>query len=287
MTKNFNNISVVIPTLGSKKLKLTLNSISISTISVMEIIIVIPKNFNFNFDLTEFSNLNIVILTTNRGGQVFQRAEGFKIANGDFILQLDDDIEFNKFFIEEMVNTIFTLPNSSAVSPLLINRFNDSIYRNSFSALSRLFYAIFYFDFSLVEGCVNSFGKSIGVTTFNKLLEVEWLPGGCVLHRKENLILDNYFPFKSKAFMEDLFHSHYLKLKGITLYVNSHLFAIIEEPQNELKSKNLIADRINELKIRKHYFLLTRLSILKYYWTCFIDIGITFIKYFYLKTIEK
>ncbi len=287
MNKILINISIVIPTLGNKNLRLTLASIENSSIDVLEVIVVIPHNFNFDFDLSEFSRLNIVILITDIGGQVFQRSEGFKIAKGDFILQLDDDIEFNKFFIEEMVNTISTLPNTSAVSPLLTNKFNNSVYRTSFSSLSRFFFAIFYFDFLLEEGSVNSFGKSIGVISFNKILDVEWLPGGCVLHRKENLILDNYFPFKSKAFMEDLFHSHYLKSIGITLYVNSHLFAIIEEPQNELKTKNLITDRINELKIRKQYFLLMKHSVIKYYWTCFLDIGITFIKYLYLKSIEK
>lgn len=287
MTKSFNDISIVIPTLGSNKLKLTLNSITNSSIFVKEIIIVIPKNFNFKFDLTPFSSLNIVILITNEGGQVFQRIEGFKIAKGNFILQLDDDIEFNQFFIEEMVKTINSLPNSSALSPLLTNRFNNSVYRTSFNPLTRIFYAIFYLDFFLEEGSVNSFGKSIGITTINKIIKVEWLPGGCVLHRKENLILDNYFPFKSKAFMEDLFHSYYLKSKGTSLYVNSNLFAIIEEPINELHSEKLISDKINELKIRKHYFLLTSLSKYKYFWTCFLDIGITLIKYLYLKKIEK
>ncbi len=287
MTKSLNNISVVIPTLGSKKLKFTLNSILNSSISVNEIIIVIPKKFNFNFDLTPFSSLNIVILITIEGGQVFQRIEGFKIAKGNFILQLDDDIEFNQYFIEELVKTIISLPNSSAVSPLLTNRFNNSVYRTSFNPITRIFYAIFYLDFFLKEGSVNSFGKSIGITTINKIIKVEWLPGGCVLHRKENLILDNYFPFKSKAFMEDLFHSHYLKAKGTSLYVNSNLFAIIEEPINELYSKKLITEKINELKIRKHYFQLTSLSEYKYFWTYFLDFGITLIKYLYLKRIEK
>ena len=102
MNKILINISIVIPTLGNKNLRLTLASIENSSIDVLEVIVVIPHNFNFDFDLSEFSRLNIVILITDIGGQVFQRSEGFKIAKGDFILQLDDDIEFNKFFIEEM-----------------------------------------------------------------------------------------------------------------------------------------------------------------------------------------
>jgi glycosyltransferase involved in cell wall biosynthesis len=287
LIKNLNNISVVIPTLGNKNLKLTLDSIEKSSISLLEVIIVIPNNFKISFDLNEFKRLNIVTLTTDKGGQVFQRSEGFKISKGDFVLQLDDDIEFNENFIEGLVNTLISLPNKSSVSPLLTNRLNNSVYRGSFTSLSRLFYALFYFDFLLKEGSINSFGKSIGFITINKILKVDWLPGGCVLHRKENLILKNYFPFKSKAFMEDLYHSYYLKENGISLYVNSNLNAIIVEPKEELNSTKLVTDKINEFKIRKHFFLLTGTSSIKYYWTCLVDFGVTVIKLLYLKSIEK
>ena len=286
MNKNLNNISVVIPTLGNKNLKLTLASIENSSIAVLEVIIVIPNNFNIDFDLTEFSRLNIINLSTDKGGQVFQRSEGFKIAKGEFVLQLDDDIEFNENFIEGLVNTLVSLPNSSSVSPLLTNRLNNSVYRGSFTALSRLFYALVYFDFLLKEGSITSFGKSIGVITINKILKVDWLPGGCILHRKGNLILNNYFPFKTKAFMEDLYHSYYLKVNGISLYVDSNLNAIIVEPKEELNSKRMVTDKINEFKIRKHFFFIYGISKIKYYWTCVIDFSIIIIKYLYLKSFE-
>ena len=46
------------------------------------------------------------------------------------------------------------------------------------------------------------------------LHEVEWLPGGCILHSKKNLIKKNYFNFKyKKAYCEDLIHSYFLKKK--------------------------------------------------------------------------
>ena len=281
-----NSISVVIPTLGNRNLKFTLASIENSSIAVLEVIIVIPNNFNIEFDLTEFSRLNIINLSTDKGGQVFQRSEGFKIAKGEFVLQLDDDIEFNENFIEGLVNTLVSLPNSSSVSPLLTNRLNNSVYRDSFTALSRLFYACVYFDFLLKEGSINSFGKSIGVITINKILKVDWLPGGCILHRKGNLILNNYFPFKTKAYMEDLYHSYYLKANGISLYVDSNLNAIIVEPKEELNSKRMVTDKINEFKIRKHFFFIYGIGKIKYYWTCFIDFNIIIIKYLYLKSFE-
>ncbi len=287
MNNTLKNISIVIPTLGNINLRLTLASILNSSITVLEVIIVIPKNFNFNFDLSEFSRLNIVTLITDKGGQVFQRSEGFKISKGEFVLQLDDDIEFNQFLIERLVSTLVSLPESSSISPLLTNSLNRSVYRGSFTLLSRLFYAFFYFDFLLKEGSINSFGKSIGIITKNMLMKVEWLPGGCVLHRRGNLILSNYFPFKSKAFMEDLYHSHYLQVNGITLYVDTNLNAIIEEPKNELNSNRLLIDKLNEFKIRKYFFFLKGINVAKYYWTCAIDFGVICLKFLYLKIVEK
>jgi hypothetical protein len=48
-------------------------------------------------------------------------------------------------------------------------------------------------------------------------LDIGWLPGGCVLHRRVNLVLSDYYPFRGKAFAEDLFHSVELTRKGIRL----------------------------------------------------------------------
>ncbi len=287
MNSKTNNISVVIPTLGSKNLKLTLASIENSTIEVLEVIIVIPKSYNFDFDLIQFNKLNIVTLFTIKGGQVFQRSEGFKIAKGDFILQLDDDIEFNQFLIERLAITLLSLPESTSVSPLLTNKINESVYKASFTLFSRIFYAFFYLDFSLKEGSINSFGKSIGIKTANKILKVDWLPGGCVLHNKGNLLLNDYFPFESKAFMEDLYHSHYLKENGISLYIDSNLNAIIVEPKEEINSRRMLTNKIAEFKIRRHFFFIKRISKIRYYWTCFIDFIIIIIKFIYFKVIEK
>jgi hypothetical protein len=265
----------------------TLNSIKNSSVEVFEVILVIPKNLDFEIDLYQYSNLNIITLQTEHGGQVFQRSEGFKIVKGEFVLQLDDDILFNKNFIESLFSTIISLPNKTSVSPLFTNRLNRSVYKDSFTIISRVFYAIFYFDISLKEGSINTFGKSLGVVRINKIFKVDWLPGGCVLHSKKNLILDDYFPFKSKAFMEDLFHSHYLKLNGITLYIDSNLQVNIVEPKEELNVDSLFIDKKNEFIIRKYYFSLVGLNFVKYYWSCFVDIGITFLKYVYLKIFEK
>ncbi len=282
-----NTVSIVIPTIGRENLKLTLNSIRFSNNEVKEVILVIPKKFDFYFELSDYEDLNLIILKTEKSGQVYQRVEGFKIATGDFILQLDDDIEFDNNLISNLVNRIHRLPENSSLSPILTNLKGESVYRKSFTKLSRLFYALFYGDFTLREGSINHFGKSIGILTFNRIIEVDWLPGGCVMHKRSNLILDNYFPFQTKAFMEDLFHSHYLKRKGINLYLDSHVSAIIVEPEVELCADRLFGDKINEIKVRRYYFKLMGLNLLKFYWTCFLDCAIIFLKYFKIKYFER
>ncbi len=284
---NLNTVSIVIPTIGRENLKLTLNSIRFSNYEVKEVILVIPKKFDFYFELSDFEDLKLIILKTEKSGQVYQRVEGFKIATGDFILQLDDDIEFDNNLIRNLVKRIQILPEKSSIAPLLTNIKGESVYRKSFTKFSRLFYALFYFDFSLKEGSINHFGKSIGIETKNRIFEVDWLPGGCLIHKRSNLILEDYFPFQTKAFMEDLFHSYYLKRKGINLYLDSHVSANIIEPECELLVNSLINNKINEFKIRKYYFKLTGLHFFKFCWSVCVDSLVTIIKYLKLKYFEK
>ena len=51
-----------------------------------------------------------------------------------------------------------------------------------------------------------------------KTYEVDWLPGGCILHAKKNIILDNYYPYKGKSYSEDLLLSALLKKNKIKLF---------------------------------------------------------------------
>ena len=59
----------------------------------------------------------------------------------------------------------------------------------------------------------------------SKLLKTKWLPGGCILHKKENLVLNNYYEYKGKAYDEDLIHSFLLHNNSIDLCVSKKAFA--------------------------------------------------------------
>jgi hypothetical protein len=52
----------------------------------------------------------------------------------------------------------------------------------------------------------------------------EWLPGGCILHHKKNIIYENYFKYKGKAYCEDIIHSILLTKNNIKLYIDQASF---------------------------------------------------------------
>ena len=67
-------------------------------------------------------------------------------------------------------------------------------------------------------GTVARSGVTFGVDpdfTKEELMGVDWLPGGCVLFHKCDLILEDYFPYSGKAFCEDALAAGVLKQRGI------------------------------------------------------------------------
>ena len=94
--------SVVIPTLGRSEITETIKSVNENSIPPNEIIIVLPKKKTIQLD-TNFDNLRIINSKTR--GQVMQRLEGFKLANSEYILQLDDDVTLDKFCVEKKLNS--------------------------------------------------------------------------------------------------------------------------------------------------------------------------------------
>ena len=88
--------SVVIRTLGNAgdKYKRLLQSIAKQTIKPEEIIVAIPKGYSVDFQL---GNERFVYCEK---GMVTQRAAGIKAAKSEYILVVDDDVEFDEDMIE-------------------------------------------------------------------------------------------------------------------------------------------------------------------------------------------
>ena len=48
---------------------------------------------------------------------------------------------------------------------------------------------------------------------------MQWIPGGCLMHYRNNLYLEDYYPFKGKAYYEDLIHSSILIKRNVKLFI--------------------------------------------------------------------
>lgn len=92
---------------------------------------------------------------------------------------------------------------------------------------------------SAPAGKISKSGEPFGYYQRNRKVKnhenVDWLPGGCILHRRENLILESYYPFVGKAFGEDLIHSKKLKEKGIQLFVVPEAKVFIKKSKQKIK----------------------------------------------------
>ena len=249
------NISVVIPSIGTRDLTQTIKFINSSSIKIDEIIISVPNDIEIEL-FQKFSN--IIIHKSKYKGQVAQRIEGFKIAKNKFIVQMDDDIILEKNCLEIMRNFIKN-NHHIAISAHFHNIISKkSIYSkvdnrsfSNFFSLSELN----YFYNKIKMGNKSYLNGDISISGFETYPNFQnhkepfvsgCIPGGCVMHLRKNLILSNFFPFQGKAYCEDLFHSIALKHNNIKLYYHpdAKVFLELEDIKSNFKIfiKHLKAD---------------------------------------------
>tara|TARA_B110000008_G_scaffold240274_1_gene247498 strand:- start:2083 stop:2523 length:441 start_codon:yes stop_codon:yes gene_type:complete len=104
---------------------------------------------------------------------------------------------------------------------------------------------------------------------------VDWQPGGCLMHNKENLIKENYFPFNGKAYSEDLIHSFLLKNNNLKLITCLDAYCYIEKDIEP----HTIKDIFKDFKARKYYIEMASLSRTRIY----VFYCLVILKYFLLK----
>jgi len=90
--------------------------------------------------------------------------------------------------------------------------------------------------------------------------EVQWLAGGCILHHRENLIIDDFFPFSGKAYCEDLIHSTLLRNNNVRMWVTKNVVCELDS----LVENETVIQKLQE-KIAIEYTLhLTKGSSIRY-----------------------
>ena len=88
-------------------------------------------------------------------------------------------------------------------------------------------------------------------------LNLDWQPGGCVLHKKENLILKDFYPYRAKAYSEDLIHSFLLRQSGTSLFVVMKASCMTDLNQRLSIRKEIISD----FKAKLYFVRMADLSI--------------------------
>lgn len=217
MNLKMHRVSVVIPTIGESWLNTTIDRLLNGSLVPEEIIVVIPKQYSHRLNLFKFNKI-IKILISEKASQVSQRIKGFIESRNKYVLQLDSDILIYKNCLEELVIALDD-NKSICVSP----RYSTDLdYHASF--FKKILFGYFLNREKNFKFWDTWFYRHYEEYN-SKLLKTKWLPGGCILHKKENLVLNNYYEYKGKAYDEDLIHSFLLHNNSIDLCVSKKAFA--------------------------------------------------------------
>ena len=250
------SIDVVIPTLNGSEISKTINSLNFGKIRPKNIYCIYYKKFNFK----EFQKFkNITFKKSKKKGQIDQRNLGIKKCKSDLILQLDDDIVLEKNTLLSLINSHKICGENSVVGPAFYDHHKNYIYNindNFFTNLYKLIICGAPYGIKK-SGKVTSLTLAYGVATNtkDKLKKTDWLPGGCTLCSKKIALINfKKFPFKGKAYCEDIYYSILRKNRKIQHFVNLKAKVMT---QRSINSNNL-DEFFNEIKIRKFLLNLTK-----------------------------
>lgn len=225
-------LSIVIATLGGKELESTLLYLRSGDSVPDEILICIPEGERPIANIIEDACVRIVF--TPHRGQVAQRAFGLAKARNIYVMQMDDDVLLPPSALADLYQSSLSLGKGNAISPVFKNAETNTFltqYKSDFKSTLKSFSAFLIggapwgvkrmgkIDRSGIPYAIDpDFAKKSDV-----VVEAEWLPGGCVICHRTDLILSNYYPYKGKAYSEDVIHSLLWRQQGVRLWVATNV----------------------------------------------------------------
>jgi glycosyltransferase involved in cell wall biosynthesis len=280
-------ITVVIATLGGDRLKETIHHLNAGSIVPDEILICIPASESHKVSSYSFPNVKVV--ATSCKGQVAQRVVGFKNASHSYVMQLDDDLLVDEHCVEHLLQTSILHGPKAAVAPAFLwAATRESFYKAPANkTLLRWYYWLLNGSSGYQPGTITHAGTNIGIdpsAADREALEADWIAGGCVMHRRENLVLENFYPYKGKAFCEDILHSHHLKAKGVKLLVSARAVCWLDNPPLWNPSWSaFFRDLVFDFRARQFFVRLTSRSP----WRMILFYVISVLRYGYFKLFKK
>lgn len=238
-------ITVVIPTLGKKNLNKLLKKLVYNNL-VKEILISIP-NLSYN-KLHIYNSKKIKILVSKFKHQVRQRIICYKKIKTKYTILLDDDVDFDNNFIKNLLKIKIEKGNKSVVGPVYYDHKNfEKIHKNNLSNINIMKQlmqsTILGIPLSKNRmGKISKAGTCYGVDPDfmpKDSIEVDWIPGGCMIISTNQLIHKNYFNISGKAYCEDLIHSYLFKKKNLKLYIHKKSKIYTDSPKKLSDRKDL------------------------------------------------
>lgn len=263
------DVSVVIPTLGGPSLAETIRVLNAGTVVPAEVLVCIPAEVAHRTEGLQFANVRV--LRTDVRGQVPQRAAGFRAARFQFVMQIDDDMVVDARCVELLLETLEAYGRNAAVAPALVDlATGESVYRRHAkpAAMLRFYDWMMNGPSGYEPGMVDASGSGVGVDAgqaAGEPMEVEWLPGGCVMHWRENLVTEDFYPLPGKAYYEDLFHSFHLRRKGCRLILDVRARCALETmpASTTFTLRQFLRHIRDDYRARRYYVRLTSRSVLR------------------------
>lgn len=249
-------ISIIIPTLGNFDINNLKYQIINNTEKIkFEIIFSVPKkNYSNLIKLIKYKNIKIV--KSKYFNQVKQRIEAIKFAKYNNILQLDDDIILEEFFLTKIYNSSKKLVGNFCISPIFkeINT-KKLVYKEATIFRKILYFALFQINLNKMYGKISNFGLAFDFSpNYKNVHKVEWLPGGCMLTKKKYYEFFNTSEFENyeKSYYEDVYFS--LKSKFIKyLDYRINVFLKLSNGGEDLFTNLKYLNSIYKLKKRRNF----------------------------------
>jgi hypothetical protein len=234
------DITVVIATIGEKSLAATVDSIISGSVVPLKILLCIPNKIATRVSYLSTAYECVEVLPTAQKGQVIQRILGFQRSNTKYTLQLDADVIVDRYLVENLANALEFNPRS-CVGPVIYRNDTKKIY--SFLSANCIMYHgyqkkiitwILNGTDGYESGLISRGGIGFGPDLAGGDTEVQWLPGCCIMHKTTNLILENFYSQQGKAYAEDLYHSHYIRQKGVKMMYDKASKVHVSFPETRL-----------------------------------------------------
>ena len=249
----FKKLTIIIPSLLSNINEGWIEQINSFNKQKINIIISIPPNLSKKNKFLNKFDKEILIVRSDKRGQVNQRQYGYKFVKTYYLMHMDDDVFISIKNLKILLNQFEKLPRKSSLAPRFIIKSNNKEF-----FFKKYINLLIYNNPKPRPGTISksSFEVSHNFSfDANKTIEsVDWIPGGISLIRKEHIIKKQYFNFKGKAYCEDLIYSNLLKKNGIKLFIsNKSFFKTEQKNYKDLKIQEFINFIKRDFIVRNYY----------------------------------